>query len=106
MFTRTVRMNLKPGSKSGFTKAIDNEVFPKLKKFAGFSGQISMVSPDGKEAVGISIWDRREDAEAYNRKGYPDILKVLERFTEGKIEVHTYDLTNWTIEKLTARKAA
>lgn len=25
------------------------------------------VATDGKEAVGISLWDRKENAEAYNR---------------------------------------
>ena len=106
MFARITRLNLKPGSRTGYTRAIDDEIFPKMKKFAGFAGQISLVSSDGKEGIGISLWHRREDAEAYHRKGYADVMKVLGKFTEGKPELHTYEVTNSTVEALPVRKAA
>lgn len=106
MFARITRVSLKPGSRGGYTRAIDDEVLPKMKKFAGFAGQISLISSDGKEGIGISLWHRREDAEAYQRKGYADVMKALERFTVGGSEVHTYDVTNSTIEALLVRKAA
>ncbi len=106
MFVRIVRLNLKSGSRAGYTRAIDDEIFPKMKKFAGFAGQISMVSSDGKEGIGISLWERREDSEAYHRKGYADVMKALEKFTEGKPELQTYELTNSTFEVLPVRKAA
>ena len=106
MFARITRLNLKPGSRAGYTRAIDNEISPKLKKFAGFAGQISLISSDDKEGIGISLWHRREDAEAYHRKGYADIMKALEKFMEGKPEVHSYEVTNSTVEALPVRKAA
>lgn len=106
MFARHVRMRLKVDGLPGFVKATDNETIPTLKKFAGFAGEIMLVSSDGKEAVGISLWETKEHAEIYNRQGSADIFKALEKFTEGKPELLTYDVTNSTIEKLSVRKAA
>ncbi|MEJ2007987.1 MAG: hypothetical protein P8Z30_07500 [Acidobacteriota bacterium] len=85
---------------------MDNEVIPALRKFTGFNGEITLVSNDGREATGISLWDNKEHAEAYNRQGYPQVLKALEKFTEGKPELRTYEVTNSTVEKIAVRKAA
>lgn len=106
MFARITRLNLKPGSKAGYTRAIDDEVFPKMKKFAGFTGQISLISSDGKGGIGISLWHRREGTEEYRRMAFTDVMKGLEKFTEGKAEVQTYEVTNSTVEALAVRKAA
>jgi hypothetical protein len=106
MFARHVRMHLKVDGRPGFVRAIDKETIPALKKFAGFTGEIVLVSNDGREAVGISLWDNKEHAETYNRQGYADVMKTLEKFTEGKPELRTFEVTNSTIEKLSARKAA
>lgn len=84
MFARITRLNLKPGSRVGYTRAIDEGVFPKMKRFNGFAGQISLISSDGKEGIGISLWRRREDGEAYQRKGSTAVMKALENCTEGK----------------------
>lgn len=106
MFARHVRMHLKADGRPGFVKAIDNETIPALKKFAGFTGEIVLVSNDGRDAIGISMWDTKEHAETYNRQGSADVFKALEKFTEGKPELRTYEITNSTIEKLHVRKAA
>jgi heme-degrading monooxygenase HmoA len=106
MFARHVRMHLKADSRQGFVRAIDNETIPALKKFTGFTGEIVLVSSDGKEAIGISLWDTKEHAETYNNQGYSNVLKTLEKFVEGKPELRTYEVTNSVVEKLSARKAA
>ncbi len=107
MFARHVRMHLKADGRPGLVRAIDTETIPALKKFLGFTGEIVLVSNDGKEAIGISLWDNKEHAETYNRQGYADVLKSLENFMEGKPELQTYEVTNSTVEKIVAaRKAA
>lgn len=99
-------MNLKPGAGKGFAKTIDDETIPALRKYSGFTGEIAMVSSDGKEAIGISLWDNKEHAEEYNRKGYAGVLKSLEKHLEGKWDLRTFEITNSTLEKLPVRKAA
>ncbi|HZT70330.1 MAG TPA: hypothetical protein VFC10_11370 [Terriglobia bacterium] len=106
MFARIVRTPLKPEARDGYSRAIETEIMPILRKFPGFTGELNMISTDSKEGVGISLWDSREHAEEYERKSYPEVLKVLERFAATKPEVRTFDVTYWTVEKVPVRKAA
>ncbi len=106
MFARIVRMKLKAGLGHGYAQAIDKEIIPTLRTFPGFTGEIAMVSSDGKEAIGISLWEHREDAESYNRKGFAGVVKVLEKYVEGEPELQTYEVTNSTFEVLPVRKVA
>ena len=106
MFARIVRMNLKTGKGPDFARAIDDEVIPKLHKFPGFVGEIAMVSSAGDKAIGISLWDRKESAESYRRKGYADVVKTLDKCLKGEAELQTYEVTNSSFEALPIRKVA
>jgi hypothetical protein len=39
---------------------------------------IGSSAPERNDAVAISLWDRKEDAEAYNREKYQEVLKTDE----------------------------
>ena len=106
MFVRILRMKLKPDGAKGFARTIDNDVIPLMKKSAGFAGQVTMVSNDGKEAVGISLWDRKESAETYKNERSAGVLKALEKHVEEKPDLRTYEVTNIAFEKLLGQKAA
>jgi heme-degrading monooxygenase HmoA len=99
-------MNLKPNSETDFTRILESDVIPLLRKQKGFRDELTVLSPDGREAVGISVWDGKEHAEAYNRQAYPDVLRALERVTEGPPQVKTYEVANSTFHKIAARVAA
>jgi hypothetical protein len=47
----------------------------------------------------------KENAEAYNRTGYPEILKTLAKVVEGTPKVETFELSNSTLHKLAAKGA-
>jgi hypothetical protein len=100
MFARSVSFRLKANSVAEFTKVIEDEIIPLLRKQKGFRDEIAFVAPDGKEAVGISLWDQKGDAEAYNRDAYPQVLKAMGRVVEGTPQVHPYDVSNSTFHKI------
>ena len=106
MFARIVRMNLKTIGDPGYARTLDEETIPALRKFPGFLGQVAMVSSDGKEVIGISLWEGRENAEEYNRKGAASVLKTLGKHMKGEPKVQTYEVTNSTFAALPVRKAA
>ena len=54
-------------SVSEFTQTLEREVLPLLRKQKGFRDEITFVSPDEKEAFGISLSDQAGNAESYNR---------------------------------------
>ena len=104
MFARIVTMNLKSGEATGFAQAIDDQVIPMLRKFNGFRDEIAMTSTDGKQAVGISFWQRREDAEAYHRAGFADVMKALSKHIEGTPTIKECEVTNSTAHDIKAKK--
>ena len=65
MFARSVSFHLKPGGAAQFTQLFDQDIIPVLRKQKGFQDEIAFVAPDGAEAVGISMWDLKDDADTY-----------------------------------------
>jgi hypothetical protein len=105
MFARKVSMHLK-GSVPEFTQTLEREVIPLLRKQKGFLDEITFVAPGGKEAFGISLWDKAENAETYSLGTYPEVTKILATVVEGAPEVETYDVANSTFHKIAAAAAA
>ena len=105
MFTRNVTMRLKPNSVPEFTRTFENEVLPLLRKQTGFQDELTLVAQGGTEVIGISLWDRKENAESYERGTYPQVLKVLAKVVEGTPRVQTYEVCNSTFHKIAANVA-
>ena len=105
MFARTVRMELKPNSVAEFTQLLEKDVIPTLRKQRGFKDELAFVPTDGKEAVAISLWEERENADTYNRAIYPEVLKTLAKVIVGTPRVDTLEVTNSTFHKVAARQA-
>jgi hypothetical protein len=103
MFSRIVTMHLKPDRVAELTKTVEERVLPLLRKQDGFKDEIFFVSPDGTEALGISFWDRKDNAESYNRKSYPQVLETLTNLLEGSPQVKTYEVINSTLHKIAAK---
>ena len=103
MFARSVSFQLKPGHAAAFTQLLDKDIIPVLRKQKGFQDEIALVAPGGGDAVGISLWDLKEDAETYARSAYPGVLKALEPVVEGTPQVQTYEVANSTFHKIAAR---
>ncbi len=106
MFARRVSMNLKPNSVAELTQRLEKQIIPLLRKQPGFRDEITLVAPGGAKALGISLWDRAESAEAYNRASYPEVVKILAGVVEGTPQVETYEVTNSTFHKIAAALAA
>jgi hypothetical protein len=105
MFARNISVHLKHDSSDAFTKFIETETIPTLRKQRGFQGELTFLAPGGAEAIGISLWDSKENADAYARDVYPEVLKTLNRFVEGTPKVQAYEVANSTFHKIAARVA-
>jgi hypothetical protein len=106
MIARNVTMRLKANSAADFTRTLEKEVLPLLRKQKGFRDEITFIVPGAKETVGISFWDTQENADAYSRGGYQDVLKTLARVLDGTPRVQTWDVCNSTVHKIAASAAA
>ena len=106
MFSRSVSMRLKGNNVAEFSRTLENEIIPLLRKQKGFQDEITLVAPGGLEAIGISLWDQKENAEAYSRTTYPEVQKALAKVVEGTPQVQTHEVSNSTFHKIAARVAA
>jgi hypothetical protein len=106
MFARKVSMHLKIDGAAEFKKKIENDVIPLLRKQAGFLDEITFLYPSGKEVHAFSLWETAEHAEAYNRRTYPEVTKLLASVIDGAPRVQTYEVLNSTIQRAVAAVAA
>jgi len=94
-FARNVHFKIKNGKEKEFTTLFEKEVIPMLRKQSGFQNELTLVNPDG--ALGISLWENRKSAEAYQTSTYPQILEKLNPVIVGTPKVETYDVTATTL---------
>jgi hypothetical protein len=104
MYARHVSFNLKALKPEEITQTFEKEILPLLQKQNGFADEITLVSPDGKEGIGISLWERKEDADMYSRETYPQVLKSLARFVEGTPQVRGFEVPVSTLHKTGATR--
>ena len=103
MYARNVRLHLKPNSLKDFTQTFEKDILPLLRKQNGFKDEITFLAEDGRDAVAISLWDRKESADLYSRDTYPQVLRGLAKVVEGTPKVHAYEVCNSTFHKIAAR---
>jgi hypothetical protein len=102
MYARNVSLNLKPNTAREFTQTFERDILPMLRKQNGFKDEITFVGQNGKEALAISLWDRKESADQYSRDTYPQVLKGLAKVVEGTPEVQAFEVGNSTFHKIAA----
>ena len=105
MFARHVTVKLKPGTLAEFTRVMDNEILPWLRKQKGFLDTITLAVPSGREVVSISFWDQEESAQVYDSTGYPEVLHILQKILAGTPQVRTFDVVSSTLLKVDLSKA-
>ena len=100
MYARNVSLHLKANTVGEFTRTLEKDVLPLLRKQHGFKDEISFLSSDRSEAVAISLWDRKENADKYGREIYPQVLTSLAKVVEGTPTVEAYEVSNSTFHKI------
>ena|ERR1700739_3554594 len=106
MYARRVSLHLKPDSRAEFTQRLETDIIPLLRKQKGFLDEITFVTSTGKEAFGVSLWDNKESADAYNRGCYAEVTRALSKVVEGTPQVDTYEVANCTFHKIGAAALA
>ena len=101
MFARKVAARLKPNSLREFTNLIECEILPWLRKQKGFLDLIILAAPDGTEIATVSFWDHKENEEAYNSSGYPQVLTALGALLDGTPYVKTFYVVSSTFPRVT-----
>ena len=100
MFARTVSIHLKSNMLSDYNRTFEKDILPLLGKQKGFRDEITLSNPSSLDAIAISLWETRADAEAYNTNTYPEVLKTFARMIDGTPKVQTFEAVTSTFQKV------
>ncbi|MGA7755037.1 MAG: hypothetical protein WCB05_19565 [Candidatus Sulfotelmatobacter sp.] len=100
MFARNISIHLKSNMLSDYTRSLENEILPLLRKQKGFKDEITLSNPGSLEVVAISLWENKANAEAYNSNIYPEVLKTFARMIDGTPKVQTFESVTSTFHKV------
>jgi hypothetical protein len=102
MFARNAHFRVKGLDMAvDFSKTLESEVLPLLRKQRGFKGEITLSNPGNMERISISLWENESDAEAYNAHIYPQVLKMLSKVIEGKPKIRTFQAVALNLDERT-----
>ena len=96
MFARNVTFHLKSNMLSDYTRTLENEILPILRKQKGFKEEITLSNPGSTDAISISLWENKANADAYNTSLYPEVLRTFAKLIDGTPKVQTFDAVTST----------
>ncbi len=91
MYARNVSFRLKSNMQPEYTRILENQLLPLLREQKGFKEEISLCGTESAEAVSISLWENKSNADDYNTNTYPEVLRTLANVIDGTPWVHTYE---------------
>jgi hypothetical protein len=100
MFARQVSVRLKSNLVSDYRNTFETEILPLLRKQKGFKDEIALSNPGSADAIAISLWENKADAETYNTTTYPTVLKIVQGMIEGTPKVQTFEVVASTLHKV------
>ena len=91
MYARNVSFRLKSSMQSDYARTFENQILPLLRKQKGFKDEITLSNPGSQDAVAISLWENKSNADDYNTNTYPEVMKTLAEVIDGTPRVHTFE---------------
>jgi len=103
MFARNAHFRVKSLSMAvEFARTFQSEVLPLLRAQEGFKGEIMLSNPGSLERITISLWENKNDAEAYHADVYPQVLKILAKVIDGAPKIRTFEAATLSVDHNTA----
>jgi len=96
MFARNVYFHLKSNMLSDYNRIVENEILPLLRKQKGFQEEVTLSNPGSQDAIAISLWDSKANADAYNTNQYPEVLRAFAKVIDGTPKVQTFEAVSST----------
>jgi hypothetical protein len=102
VYARNVTFRIKANMQPDYARTFENQILPLLKKQKGFKDEITLSNPGAPEAVSISLWEHKSNADDYNTRAYPEVLKALGNVIDGTPRVQTFETIVSTFHNVSA----
>ena len=96
MFPRNVTLRLKSNTYSDYTRTLENDILPLLRKQTGLKEELTLSNPGSPDVMAISLWDSKAHADAYDTNHYPEVLRTLTKMIAGTPKVRTFEAVTST----------
>ena len=94
MFTHRAKIQLKPNSFIELSQKIHNQIMPALRLQKGFCSGVTSIDTIWQTAIEDTSWETKEDAETYQRNGYPETLKILYGLTDSEPATSIFEVSD------------
>jgi heme-degrading monooxygenase HmoA len=107
MHTLIIEGTFKPGKKTKFVTAWNNEILPTLRKQQGFVDEILLFgAEDPNLGVGLSFWKTSEDGERYRREVFSKVAGSVQHLMNGTPILRSFNVEAAATFRISAGKAA
>jgi heme-degrading monooxygenase HmoA len=96
MYVRQVKAHYKPSKYDLLNQRFEKDVLPVLKKQSGFRDELSFFDKGKDEAIAMSFWNTKQDADKYASEVYPTIHKKMEDTLEDTPQIRSFEIANST----------
>lgn len=102
MFARFLTTHMEPENFTQARNALEKKIIPLLREQPGFKDEVTFFDKDKKEAVAISFWDTKQNADRYERELYPDVRDTMQAWYREPPQVRAFEVANSTWHKIHA----
>jgi hypothetical protein len=96
MYARRLTMKLHESDAADFSRVVETEIIPLLRKQPGFRDELVLINPTAAQAETISLWNSQESADTFGKGPYADMLKLIGRFIKDKPQLQGYQVAKTT----------
>ena len=99
MFARRLVMQLHQSEAVNFTRALESEIIPLLRKQPGFRDELVLIDPERSRVEAISFWNSQENAESFGKGPYSEMLRMLRKYIKDKPHFEGFQVANTTLHR-------
>ena len=99
MYARKLAIQLHQNDVGDFTRVIESQVIPLLRKQPGFRDELVLINPTASQAETISFWNSQENADTFGKGPYAEMLKILATFLKDKPKLQGYYVSLTTLQR-------
>ena len=77
MYARNISFRLKSNMQPDYTRTFENQILPLLRKQKGFKDEITLSNPGSQDAVSISLWEHKNNADGLQHQHLPRSVEDL-----------------------------
>ena len=100
MYARNISFRLKKNMQSDYTRTFEDQILPLLRKQKGFKDEITLCNSGSQDAVSISLWENKNNADEYSTNTYPQVLKIFANLIDGTPRVQTFETVSSTFHNV------